>query len=111
MHIYDIVALTLLLLLPPPSSLEKSPLLVGSLLVVLLNTDHGKLADGIIHLQDLTTFMKAKQLIKNITVSMRTLANPILSCCVTSVEFLMLIWTNLEGKHSDPGFPKFSLLN
>lgn len=58
LHTSDMVALTLLSLLLLP------PLVRCVLLVVLLTAEERKLTDGVLHLQDLKTFMKSKQQIK-----------------------------------------------
>lgn len=55
------------------------------------------------YLQDPTTFMISKQLIKTVIVSMRTLANPLTSCPLNSTKFFMQIWIDLQDKASDLG--------
>lgn len=80
--------------------------------MVLLTAERRELTDGVLHLQDLIPFMKSKQLIKNAIVSRGAFANPVISChVVDSAEFLMLIWKDPEGKHSDHGSLKFRVLN
>lgn len=84
--------------------------LITHLLVVLLNAEW-KLTDGVPHLWDLRTFMKSKQLIKSVIVSMRTLASQVISGHVDSAEFLALNWTDPEGMHSDQGSLELGPLN